>query len=200
MAFWRRAFYHRRAMTPALTALALALLLALPGAWLLLRPRRLAAAAGTVLLVLATAAAYTGVRLWREMPAPPAPFALTAAPGHFQVITAEQLPAALAASRGRPVLLEFYADWCPSCIVWKEQVFSRPEIQAALAPVVLLQVDATDMTPATQALLEQHGLAGLPALLVFGRDGRERPALRLLGEMEAAVFHQWIEATLLPSV
>lgn len=187
-------------MKPVLLLLALALLLALPGAWLLLRPRRLAVAAGVLLLTLATAAAYTGVRLWRETPPPPPPFALTAPPGVFQVIAAEQLPAALAASQGRPVLLEFYADWCPSCIVWKEQVFSRPEIRTALAPVVLLQVDATDMTPATQALLEQYGLAGLPALLVFGRDGRERPALRLLGEMEAAAFHQWIEARLLPSV
>lgn len=198
MAFWRRAFYHPDPMTPALLLLAVALVLALPGGWLLLRHRRFQVAAGVTLLTVATAAAYTGARLWLDAGKPPTVSA--AAPGHFRVVTPAELPAALAASRGRPVLLEFYADWCPSCIVWKEQVFSRADIQAALAPVVLLQIDATDMTPEVQALLDQHGLAGLPALLVFGRDGRERPALRLLGEMEAAAFHRWIGERLLPSV
>lgn len=185
-------------MTLSLSFLVGALALALPGLWLLLRPGRATALAGVALLLGATAAGYAGVRLW-PAPAPAPELALAARPGHFQVVTPAQLPGALAAARGRPVLLEFYADWCPSCIAWKNEVFSRADVQAALAPAVLLQVDATDLTPEVQDLLDRHGLPGLPALLAFDRQGREQPGLRLLGEMTAPDFLRWIGEKWLPS-
>lgn len=183
-------------MKPALLLLAAATLIALPGLWLALRPSRPALAAGIALLLAATAAAYAGLRQWRD--SPPV-FTLSATPGHFQRVSPADLPAALTAARGRPVLLEFHADWCPSCLVWQRDVFSRADVQAALAPAVLLQVDATDMTPAVQTLLDRHGLAGLPALLVFDRQGREHPGLRLLGEMKAPAFIHWVNTRMLPA-
>lgn len=186
-------------MTTPLLFLAGAVLLGLPGCWLLLRPARAALAGAVVLLALATALGYAGIRLWQALPPPAPAFRLTAPAGHFQTVTPAALPAALAASRGRPVLLEFYADWCPSCIVWKRDVFSRADVQAALAPVVLLQVDATELTPEVQALLDQYGLPGLPALLAFGRNGQEQATLRLLGEMPAPAFIRWVEFRLLPA-
>ncbi len=97
-------------------------------------------------------------------------------------------------------MLEFYADWCPSCIVWKQTVFSRPDVQQALQPLVLLQIDATELTPETQALLEKYEIAGLPAILVYDPAGKERPELRLPGEMKAEDFIAWIQKDLLPSM
>lgn len=173
-----------------------ALGLALPGFLLLLRPGRLATTGAVTLLLLATALGYAALQ---QRPSPAAPgFRLSAPPGQFQSVSVAELPAALAAARGRPVLLEFWAEWCPSCLTWEREVFSREDVRAALAPVVLLQVDATEMTPEVQALLDRHGLAGLPALLVYNREGREQPALRLLGEMPAPAFIRWVEEKMLP--
>ncbi|MDF2446141.1 MAG: dsbD [Moraxellaceae bacterium] len=185
-----------------LILLSLSLVLGVPGLWLLLRRSgRQSLAAGTLLLLTSTALGYIGGRLWLDTSTEPAPsFVRTTPAGHFQVIMPAQLPAALTTANGQPVLLEFYADWCTSCLVWKKEVFSRSDVQGAMKPLVLLQVDATELTPDVQALLDQYGLAGLPALLVFDRSGRERPELRLLGEMPAADFIEWINAKLLPAM
>ena len=178
----------------------LSLALALPGLWLLRHPAVRHTVAAAALLLLATACAWLSVRLWLDRPPPAAAFHLDALPGHFQTIAPADLPAALAAARGRPVLLEFYADWCTSCVTWKKAVFNRTDVQAALAPLVLLQVDASTLTPAVQQLLDSHGLAGLPALLAYDRSGRERPELRLLGEMPAPDFIHWVGTRLLPAL
>lgn len=180
--------------------LALSALLALPGLWLLLRQKQSFPVTATCLLLAATVSSYIGVRLHLDTPvaAPTPSFTLKPADGRFQVIRAEELPAALAAARHRVVMLEFYADWCPSCIRWKQEVFSRADVQAALQPLVLLQVDASEMTPAAQALLNQHQLPGLPAILIFDRNGLEQSDLRLLGEMPAEEFKAWIGNHLTP--
>ncbi|MDQ8035784.1 MAG: thioredoxin family protein [Pedobacter sp.] len=188
-------------MKTALTLIALALLAVLPGLWLLRSSARHALVSACLLILFATGSAYIGIRLLLEAKPPTTPaFVLSNKPGLFQTITPEQLPSAMAASRGRPVLLEFYADWCSSCIVWKEQVFSRSDVQAALSPLVLLQIDASTMSPDVQALLDSHQLAGLPALLVYDKQGQEHPQLRLLGEMSAPEFLAWIHDQQLSSL
>jgi thiol:disulfide interchange protein DsbD len=190
-------------MKASLLFMLAALLLALPALWLLLRRQGTGAnTAAALLLLSATASGYVGARLWQDhhLAATAQPFRLSAAAGHFQVITPAQLPAALAASQGRPVLLEFFADWCSSCMVWKNTVFNRSDVQTAMSPLVLLQIDATELTPDVQKMLDEHQLAGLPALLVYDRQGREQPGLLILGEMPAPEFIRWINTRALPAL
>jgi thiol:disulfide interchange protein DsbD len=93
-----------------------------------------------------------------------------------------------AAGRNQPVMLDFYADWCISCKVMERNVFSDPAVIQALAPVSLLQIDLTDNTPEQQALLDELGLFGPPAILFYKSDGREAAELRVLGEMSRDDF------------
>ncbi|WP_376788065.1 protein-disulfide reductase DsbD [Marinobacter metalliresistant] len=88
----------------------------------------------------------------------------------------------------RPVVLDFYADWCISCKVMERNVFSQPDVIQALAPFTLLQIDITDNTPEQQAMLDELGLFGPPAILFYRSDGEELPQRRVLGEMNRDEF------------
>lgn len=90
----------------------------------------------------------------------------------FQKVTSPQtLASAIQASHGRPVMLDFYADWCVSCKEYEQFVFSDAQVQAALKGVVLLQADVTDNRPEDAALLKQFDLFGPPGIVFFDAEG-----------------------------
>lgn len=93
-----------------------------------------------------------------------------------------------AQDEGRPVMLDFYADWCISCKVMERNVFSDRQVIQALAPFTLLQIDLTDNTPEQQALLDRLGLFGPPAILFYNAQGQEMTGQRVLGEMDRDEF------------
>ncbi len=93
-----------------------------------------------------------------------------------------------AAAAGRPVMLDFYADWCISCKVMERNVFSDPRVITALGPITLLQIDMTDNTTEQQQFLDQLGLFGPPAILFYQPGGQEVESLRILGEMDRDEF------------
>jgi thiol:disulfide interchange protein DsbD len=98
-----------------------------------------------------------------------------------------------ASSEGRPVMLDFYADWCVSCKELERYTFSDPAVKSVLAKAVLLRTDVTANDAEDQALLERFGLFGPPAILFFGPEGTERPRFRVVGFMEAAAFRAQAE-------
>lgn len=99
-----------------------------------------------------------------------------------------------ASRSGTPVMLDFYADWCISCKVMERNVFSDGTVIQALAPYKLLQLDMTDNTPEQQALLDELGLFGPPAILFYDNAGAEMETARVLGEMDRDQFLGHLEA------
>ncbi len=93
-----------------------------------------------------------------------------------------QREVAAASAAGRPVMLDFYADWCVSCKEMERYTFSDPKVIAALADAVLLQADVTANDEQDVALLQGHfGLPGPPSIMFYGRDGKERKGYRVVG-------------------
>lgn len=106
----------------------------------------------------------------------------------------------VASQTNTPVMLDFYADWCISCKVMERNVFSDARVAEALSPFTLLQLDMTDNTPEQQAMLEELGLFGPPAILFFGADGKESASARVLGEMDRDQFLNHLGGVTAPGV
>ncbi len=98
-----------------------------------------------------------------------------------------ELDARLAAV-DRPVMLDFYADWCVSCKEMERYTFADPAVRAKMATFTLLKADVTANTPEDKALLARFGLYGPPGIIFFSPDGKEIPGQRVVGFQEAGLF------------
>jgi thiol:disulfide interchange protein DsbD len=95
---------------------------------------------------------------------------------------------AAAAAAGQTAMLDFYADWCVSCIEMEEYTFTDPGVQAALANAVVLQADVTANDEQDQELLQRFGVFGPPTIIFFGTDGQQRHGYEVVGFMKAKDF------------
>jgi thiol:disulfide interchange protein DsbD len=95
---------------------------------------------------------------------------------------------ASAAAEGRPVVLDFYADWCVSCKEMEKYTFPDPAVRAALTDAVVLQADVTGVDAEDQALMQRFGIIGPPTIMFFTADGMEQTSRRVVGFKPAAEF------------
>jgi thioredoxin:protein disulfide reductase len=91
-------------------------------------------------------------------------------------------------SPGKPVMLDFYADWCVSCKEMEAFTFSDPKVRAQLDGMLLLQADVTANSEAHRLLLKRFSLFGPPGIVFFDAQGRELKGLRVIGYQNAERF------------
>lgn len=112
-------------------------------------------------------------------------------PAFVTVKSGAELDAQLQAAAGRPVLVDFYADWCVACKELESRTFPDPQVAAQLAGFALLRVDVTANTPDQQAMLKRYGLFGPPALILLDRKGQE--ADRVIGFIDPAPLSERLQ-------
>ena len=109
----------------------------------------------------------------------------------FQIVrSSEELERILqrAKAENKPVMLDYYADWCISCKEMEAITFTNPEVAKAMSRFVLVQADVTINSQQSQALLKQFSLYGPPAILFFNGAGAEQKSLRVVGFMAPSRF------------
>ncbi|HEA3201326.1 TPA: protein-disulfide reductase DsbD [Aeromonas veronii] len=149
---------------------------------------------GFVLLLAMISAVVVG----KDLLQPATPAAVTAdasqtAPQFIRIKTLDDLKVQLAAARGKPVLLDLYADWCVACKEFEHKTFSDPAVRERFGQMVLLQADVTANDDADIELLNSLNVLGLPTLIFFDREGKELTGQRVTGFMGPIPFAKHLE-------
>ncbi|MEO6033469.1 MAG: protein-disulfide reductase DsbD, partial [Burkholderiaceae bacterium] len=119
--------------------------------------------------------------------------AVANAPAFVAVRSVSELDEALRTA-GRPVMLDFYADWCVSCKEMERYTFTDASVRAKLAGALLLKADVTANNPQDRELLRRYQLFGPPGTLFFDAQGREVMPARVIGFQDSARFLQTLSS------
>ncbi len=102
----------------------------------------------------------------------------------WEPLSVDSLDRAIAARR--PAIVEFAADWCMPCVAMARTTFVDPDVTREAARFAMLQADVTESTPASEALLSQFQILGVPTILFYGPAGEEVD--RVVGFVDAERF------------
>lgn len=107
-----------------------------------------------------------------------------------KVTTPDQLEAQLkeAELASKPVMLDFYADWCVSCIELDLFTFSDSSVQQALSHYRVIKVDVTSNDAEAKALNKRYSLIGPPAVIFYNSSGELLPHKTLIGVVDPKEF------------
>ncbi|MBU1657528.1 protein-disulfide reductase DsbD [bacterium] len=99
----------------------------------------------------------------------------------IKIHSIDELDSILKNSKGKKVMLDFYADWCTSCKELEHNTFSHSDVQKMLKSYVLVQADVTANSKSEKELSKKFGVFGPPSILFFDENGNNLTAKKLIG-------------------
>lgn len=94
----------------------------------------------------------------------------------------------------KPVILDWSASWCTSCLIMERDVFHDAEVISKLTGYQLIKFDISANTAEQMALLDQYGIVGPPAILFFDKVGNELKTSRIVSEKNKEQFLTHLKA------
>ncbi len=108
-------------------------------------------------------------------------------------VTSEAEGFRLAREQGKPVMIDFWADWCAACKELDHKTYADPRVRKQLEDFITIKLDLTHPTPEGQQLTAKYDLVGLPTVVFFDRQGHPLPHKRLVGFLDAEAFVRHVE-------
>lgn len=96
-------------------------------------------------------------------------------------------------SRGKPVMIDFYADWCTSCKLMEETTFRDPGVLNTLSRFEWIKVDLTARSQENKKIMDYFHVIAPPTFIFFNSEGKELSNKRSVGELNAKAFMQLIQ-------
>jgi thiol:disulfide interchange protein DsbD len=104
----------------------------------------------------------------------------------WQKYSDQALADALAAKK--PVLIDFFAEWCGACKELEHETFTDARVRDLSEKFALLQIDATDEFPGLDKLKNTYGVVGLPTMVFYDAKGQVHRELTVTGFEDADSF------------
>lgn len=111
--------------------------------------------------------------------------------------TLPELQRAIHSARGKPIVLDFYADWCTSCKVIAATTLQDPAVLKTLDQFQIIKVDLTKNNGDSQAILNYFHVVAPPTFLFYSKHGREILDTRLVGEISTPTFLKQLDNVLI---
>lgn len=150
-----------------------------------------------IMLLIYGACILVGASMGQENPLQPLATlprsALLPVENNTTVRTVKDLQNALYAAKGKPVMVDFHADWCASCKIMQATILQDLYVRKLLKSFAIISVDLTDNTPDRDALLKTFQVIAPPTFLFYDAKGEAQPALTLVGEVSVNTFLKPLE-------
>jgi len=105
----------------------------------------------------------------------------------------KDLNSQLSIAKDSPIMLDFYADWCVSCLEYEKHTFRDPNVRLLMDKFILLKVDVTENNQSHQLLLKKFNLYGPPGIIFFTNQ-QEQKQYQIVGFKNSKEFSKILEA------
>ena len=102
-------------------------------------------------------------------------------PEFIAINSLDQLNNIIASNKEKPIMLDFYADWCVACLEFEKFTFTDKEVSVLMEQYILLKADVTENNQNDKALMKRFNIFGPPAILFFNNSGDEIKQIRTIG-------------------
>ena len=114
-------------------------------------------------------------------------------PEFIAITSVDQLNNIIASNKGKPIMLDFYADWCVACLEFEKFTFTDKEVNALMKQYILLKADVTGNNANDKALMKEFNIFGPPAILFFDNAGNEVRQIRTIGFKNSKEFKKILQ-------